>query len=152
VLARDNHQVQPDQQPSSGQKTAILDSVAWCRRCDDDAELLSEVSMLFGNTCDDAIKQIEESLDRKDQSGVVSAAHLLKGSVTNMCASQALHVSEQVELTARRSDLIGVNNLMPELKTEIQKLRQAIEDMFSASIDEADHHILARVQNQGASV
>ncbi len=120
-------QIPADQEPSAEQRTAILDSVAFCRRCDNDMELLSEISELFGNTCDDTLKQIEESLDRKDQSGVVSAAHLLKGSVTNMCARQALQVSEQVELSARRSDLDGVNNLMTTLKSEILKLRLALK-------------------------
>ena len=127
VIGKSKDQVPSDQKSSAEQRTEILDSVALRRRCNDDVELLSEISELFGTTCDDAIRVIEESIDSNDLSGVVRAAHLLKGSVTNMCARQALEVSEQFELAARRSDLDGVNNLMTELKSEIHSLRQALE-------------------------
>jgi CheY-like chemotaxis protein len=109
----------------------VLDFAAFQRLCDDDIDLVNEIAMLFSKTCEETMAVIVQGIAEKDLERVEKAAHKLKSSVGNMCASRALEAAQRVEAAARGADLEKTRDCFTELTREIRFLRQALADVKS---------------------
>ena len=68
---------------------------------DNDRDFAGELVQLFIESGDSVLRDIREALERGDMAALGRAAHSLKGSSANMCASLASEAAAQLESAAR---------------------------------------------------
>jgi CheY-like chemotaxis protein len=114
----------PEQQfRAIGQLESLLDSVMG------DRALLAEMAELW---LVDSVKQenqIRTGLDSSDAIMVQRAAHALKGSVGTFQASAAQDAANQLETSAKNSDLVGARKAFERLSTQLELVRQDLRQL-----------------------
>jgi len=94
-----------------------------------DRALLAEMAELW---LVDSVKQenqIRTGLDSSDAIMVQRAAHALKGSVGTFQASAAQDAANQLETSAKNSDLVGARKAFERLSTQLELVRQDLRQL-----------------------
>jgi signal transduction histidine kinase/CheY-like chemotaxis protein/streptogramin lyase len=107
-------------------ETAV-EPVDWERlmlTADNDRDFAGELIQLFIESGDSVLKDIRDALERGDMAALGHAAHSLKGSSANMCASPTSEAAARLESAARAGAAEGVAELEMQLRAET---RRAIE-------------------------
>ncbi|HEX3397738.1 MAG TPA: two-component regulator propeller domain-containing protein [Steroidobacteraceae bacterium] len=94
------------------------------RTAENDRAFAAELVQLFIESGDSVLKDISDALARGDMSAVGRAAHSLKGSSANMCASPTSEAAARLESAARAGATEDVAKLELQLRAET---RRAIE-------------------------
>lgn len=81
-------------------------------RLDGDRELLKEIATMFIANSDEYLARVEEAIVDCDAEGLYSAAHSLKGAVSNFGAEALVEMSIELEKIAK-------NVMDPELAQEV---------------------------------
>jgi PAS domain S-box-containing protein len=109
-----------------GQLESLLDSVMG------DRALLTEMAELWLADSAKQERQIQNGLDSGDAIMVQRAAHALKGSVGTFQASAAQDAANQLEISAKDSDLVGARKAFERLSTQIDLVRQDLRQLARA--------------------
>ena len=104
----------------------ILNLAAALERLGGDRELLEEVAQLFLETAPKALAQLREAVAKHDAPAVASAAHSLKGSVSNFEAGPSCQAALRLERMGRSGELTGVEEAFAALETEMERLQPAL--------------------------
>jgi HPt (histidine-containing phosphotransfer) domain-containing protein len=92
-----------------------------------DDSFLRELIQIYLEDSPQRIAEIEQSLAQGDAVRLTRAAHSLKGSSSNFGATQLRAVSERIERLGHSGVLNEVAAQMPELKTEFDRVKAALE-------------------------
>jgi HPt (histidine-containing phosphotransfer) domain-containing protein len=92
-----------------------------------DDSFLRELIQIYLEDSPARIAEIEQSLAQGDAIRLTRAAHSLKGSSSNFGASQLRALSERIEQIGRSGVLSDVPARLPELKTEFDRVKAALE-------------------------
>lgn len=96
-----------------------------------DRALLAELAGLFVDEGPRLLAEAEESLARGDAPALQNAAHQLKGLFAQFCAARAREAAWELELEARRADLIAARPRLEALREQLSlvlpELRQLAE-------------------------
>src|SRR5688500_9619253 len=76
-------------------------------RVDSDTEFLAEAVQMLSDDGPALVRSIRASVDAGEADRVASAAHTLKGMVSNFCAATAQASAYEVERLAKGGDLAG---------------------------------------------
>jgi signal transduction histidine kinase/ligand-binding sensor domain-containing protein/CheY-like chemotaxis protein len=104
-----------------------IEPVDWERlmlSADNDRDFAGELVQLFIESGDTVLKEISDALERGDMAALGRAAHSLKGSSANMCASSTSEAAARLESAARAGGAEDVAKLEMQLRAET---RRAIE-------------------------
>lgn len=96
-----------------------------------DAELVTELLELFGETLPDMVGNIEDKMASGDAPGVARAAHLLKGSAGNMGARTLMDAASGLEGAARASDRSTMAFWWGRLREEAKRVQAAVDVLLA---------------------
>jgi signal transduction histidine kinase/ligand-binding sensor domain-containing protein/CheY-like chemotaxis protein/HPt (histidine-containing phosphotransfer) domain-containing protein len=101
-----------------------IEPVDWARlmlTADNDRDFADELVQLFIESGDSVLKDISDALERGDLAAVGRAAHSLKGSSLNMCASPTSEAAARLESAARAGAAEDVAILELQLRAETRR-------------------------------
>ena len=97
------------------------------RRNIGERELMLELIGFFDEDSGRMMAGIQEAAAGGDAGALHRAAHGLKGMLGNYCAGRATVRARRLDELARAGDLEGARGLIPELRTEVDRLRESLE-------------------------
>jgi two-component system, sensor histidine kinase and response regulator len=101
----------------------VLDRGVAMARVGGDAELLTELAVLFLEEYPRTLGALHSAMERGDLKGVERAAHGLKGSVANFGARPAVEAALQLEQLGRDQKLSEVSQALCSLELALAALR-----------------------------
>lgn len=112
-------------------KTPALDREKLLRELAGDTDVLRRMARLFSETTPELISQIRTAITTQDAGTVVSAAHVLKGSALQFCASTSYTAARDLEETARRGDFSVATNQLEHLTACLARLEQELNQLLN---------------------
>ena len=94
---------------------------------DDDNAFLKEIIGIFLEDTPQRIAELKECLTAFDQPRFTRAAHSIKGSASNLGATQVRTVAEKLEHQSRNSGLNGLEELLSSLENVFAVARAELE-------------------------
>jgi HPt (histidine-containing phosphotransfer) domain-containing protein len=110
----------------------ILDGVAVLARVGNDRELLKELVDLFLEECPGLVDRIRAGIVQQDASKLKSAAHTLKGAVSNFSTWPAFELALRLETMGQRGDFSHALEALAALEEALASLRSALLQLVSA--------------------
>lgn len=92
---------------------------------DDDEELLGQLIEMYGEDEPRMLASVAAAVAAGDAESLYSAAHALKGAVSNFCAERAQAKAQQLERLGRERKLADAPAALTELHQELTALREA---------------------------
>jgi HPt (histidine-containing phosphotransfer) domain-containing protein len=93
-----------------------------------DAALLGEMAALFLDECPAHVSGIRQAVTGRDARALESAAHALRGSVSNFAADRTVQAALQLELMGRDGNLTEAEQALHNLEDELERLRPVLEE------------------------
>jgi two-component system, sensor histidine kinase and response regulator len=109
-----------------------FDELELLDRVDSDTEFLAEAVQMLSDDGPALVRGIRASVTAGDAAGVASAAHTLKGMVSNFCAATAQASAFEVERLAKGGDLPGAEAAVEPLDARVGELIAALKDFLAA--------------------
>ncbi|MGZ3318177.1 MAG: response regulator, partial [Isosphaeraceae bacterium] len=97
-----------------------------------DRELLLKLIGRFFDQCPKVLSEIRASVSQRDSAMLERSSHKLKGSVSNFGARNAYEAARRLEEMGRNGDLVGAEEAIVVLETEICRLQDDLAE-FSRS-------------------
>jgi PAS domain S-box-containing protein len=91
----------------------------------DDEDLLAQLIVMYSEDEPRMLTDIDTAIRSGDAEALHSAAHALKGAVSNFCASRAQAKAQQLERLGREKRLAEAPAILAELRNELAALREA---------------------------
>ena len=101
----------------------VLDRAAVLARVDGDVQLLRELVAIFESHSPKLLSSMREAIARNDSEALGQAAHKLKGSIANFCATEAYAVARRLEKMGASGDLGCAAEALRAIEEEIARLR-----------------------------
>jgi HPt (histidine-containing phosphotransfer) domain-containing protein len=117
---------------NSGSLPVIFDAVAMVRNIGGDRELMEELADLFLQRYQAMLEGIRAALADGDRQAVEQAAHLLKGTASNLCASEVVLSAGQLEALGRLGTLVEGPILYVQIEKAVLRLVQVLEERCRA--------------------
>ncbi len=111
----------------------VLDRDVALERSGGDAELLRELAELFLTEYPSQLASLSSAVERADTEEVDRAAHILKGSLANFGAAEALNTLLELEQAGRKRDLAGCEPALRELVRVLEVLHIELSDLSAAT-------------------
>jgi CheY-like chemotaxis protein len=106
---------------------AVFDRAAMLKNIGGDTGLLEELVALFIQRYETMLETIRAALAKKDQAAVEQAAHTLKGTAGNLCASEVVLYAGQLEAIGRLGSLAEGPMIYTQLEKSALRLVQILE-------------------------
>jgi two-component system sensor histidine kinase/response regulator len=111
----------------------VLDREVVLARVDGDEALLADLARLFCEDSPNMLWAIRQAVAKKDSAALERAAHSLKGSISTFAARDATEAASRLEKLASAGELAGAEDACALLVAQVERLRQALEDLGSGS-------------------
>ncbi len=108
--------------PPSG---PVFDRESVLANLGDDEDLLAQLIVMYSEDEPRMLADIDNAVRTGDAEALHSAAHALKGAVSNFCASRAQAKAQQLERLGREKHLADAPAILTELRNELGALREA---------------------------
>lgn len=118
----------PNMEAIAGAVPVIFDVAALLRNIGGDTALLEELVALFLTRYQPMLEEIRASLANRDQQAVEQAAHALKGTAGNLCASEVVLSAGQLEALGRLGSLLESPIIYAQLESAVLRLVQHLEE------------------------
>jgi len=105
----------------------IFDETAMLRNIGGDTELLEQLVEMFLQRHQTMLEAIRAALADRDQVAVEQAAHALKGTASNLCASEVVLSAGQLEAFGRLGTLVEGPVIYTQLEKAVLRLLQLLE-------------------------
>jgi CheY-like chemotaxis protein len=105
----------------------IFDTPAMLRNIGGDAALLEDLVELFLHRYHAMLEAVRAALANRDQQAVEQAAHALKGTAGNLCASEVMLYAGQLEAIGRLGTLLEGPMIYTQLEKAVLRLVQLFE-------------------------
>ncbi len=112
------------------QNTDIFDSAALLERMEGDVELSKKMAVRFIESVPELITNIEKFLSAEDTENCAMNAHTLKGAAATMGGHHAKQAALRFEMLVRAGDLQAGRELIFNVRHEVSKLIEALQDYF----------------------
>ncbi len=116
-----------------GAEPATLDMAAVLERMDGDVDLLKELAGLFLSECPQRLSDVRQAITQRDASGLMQAAHTIKGAVGNFGARDAVEAARRLEIDASESDWGQAEVDWVALKTAVSRLEPILIELSPAA-------------------
>jgi HPt (histidine-containing phosphotransfer) domain-containing protein len=104
-----------------------FDIDAALERVEGDRDLLEEIVRIFSEQCPKTMSEIDSAIRAADLPRLERAAHSLKGSASNLCATGVTQSAAELEASARSGDLSRCREQIKALESEVEKLLRELE-------------------------
>jgi two-component system sensor histidine kinase/response regulator len=92
-----------------------------------DRDLLDEIVRIFADQCPRTMYEIQNAIRAADLSILERAAHSLKGSASNLCATGVTQAAAELEESARSGDSSRSREQFEALESEVERLLRELE-------------------------
>lgn len=113
----------------------IFDAATMLRNIGGDTELLEQLVKLFLQRHQTMLEAIREALAGRDQEAVEQAAHALKGTASNLCASEVVLYAGQLEAFGRLGTLLEGPMIYTQLEKAMLRLVHSLETRKLKHVD-----------------
>jgi two-component system sensor histidine kinase/response regulator len=117
----------------------IFDETAMLRNIGGDTELLEQLVEMFFQRHQTMLEAIRAGLADRDQVAVEQAAHALKGTASNLCASEVVLSAGQLEAFGRLGTLVEGPMIYTQLEKAVLRLLQLLETRSKLRLDDRKH-------------
>lgn len=94
-----------------------------------DLDLLKEIAQLFLDDSERMLREIRLGVQARDPAALDSAAHTLKGCVSNFGAQRLYDAALALERMGRNKDLRGVDPAFAALESELHQLETELREL-----------------------
>ena len=105
---------------------AVFDANKMLANIGGDVELFDQLIRLFLDRHRTMALDIKSAIDGRDNVMLQRAAHTMKGTVANLCATEVLEVASQLEAAGRLDTLEEVPALVLQLERAVQRLVEVL--------------------------
>jgi HPt (histidine-containing phosphotransfer) domain-containing protein len=112
-----------------GKETVVWNRVAMLDRLMGDEDFAAAIVQKFLVDIPNRIQAIDRLLEAGDISGIGFQAHAIKGSSASLGGERLQMVAAELEMVAKEQDAATVPSRIEELRTEFQRLQQAMQDV-----------------------
>jgi HPt (histidine-containing phosphotransfer) domain-containing protein len=98
-----------------------------------DEELLAEIAGMFFAEAKTGVRAIRSAIDKADAKALHSAAHSLKGAVSNFAADRATAAAAALEQCGKLANLTAAEGLFVELSAAVNELVVALRSDFGST-------------------
>jgi HPt (histidine-containing phosphotransfer) domain-containing protein len=105
---------------------AVFDANKMLANIGGDVELFDQLIRLFLDRHRTMVHDIKSAIDGRDNVMLQRAAHTMKGTVANLCATEVLEVVSQLEAAGRLDTLEEVPALVLQLERAVQRLVEVL--------------------------
>lgn len=112
-------------------KQAVLDLPEALSRADGDRELFLTLVTLFLQESPKEVAAARAALGRQDRSGLVAAAHKLKGSVIEMCAPRLFESARRLEELGRQEEFVEASSVCAEVEIRLAEVHAALRNLIA---------------------
>jgi HPt (histidine-containing phosphotransfer) domain-containing protein len=95
-----------------------------------DEELLAQIAEMFFSEAEGRLREIREAISGGDAKALHSAAHSLKGAVSNFAADRATAAAAKLEQCGKVADLAEAERLFAELSAAVDEVVAALRADF----------------------
>lgn len=95
----------------------------------DDGAFLKELMGIFLADTPSRLVDLENSTAANDLSGIIRAAHSIKGAASNFGAHELCDLARRIEAAGKTNDLTAVRPLVPRLVDAFADVRQQMESI-----------------------
>jgi two-component system sensor histidine kinase/response regulator len=106
---------------------AVFDAPAMLRNIGGDTDLLEQLVVMFLQRYQAMLETIRAALASRDQKAVEQAAHALKGTASNLCASEVVSFAGQLEALGRLGTLVEGPMIYTQLEKAALRLVRILE-------------------------
>jgi len=117
----------------------IFDSAAMLRNIGGDTALLEELVELFLQRYQVMLEEIRAALADGNQQAVEQAAHMLKGTASNLCASEVVLAAGQLEALGRLGTLVEGPIIYVQIEKSVLRLVQLFEERYRKHSESQQH-------------
>ena len=117
----------------------IFDVAAMLRNIGGDTALLEELVELFLQRYQPMLENIRAALADGDRQAVEQAAHMLKGTASNLCASEVVLSAGQLEALGRLGTLVEGPIIYVQIEKSVLRLVQLLEERYRKRIGSRKH-------------
>jgi CheY-like chemotaxis protein/HPt (histidine-containing phosphotransfer) domain-containing protein len=107
--------------------TNAFDIDAALDRVEGDRDLLEEIVRIFSDQCPKTMSEIDSAIRAADLPRLERAAHSLKGSASNLCATGVTQSAAELEASGRSGDHSRCREQFKALESEVEKLLRELE-------------------------
>ena len=100
----------------------IFDHEELLARVENDRELLRDLLTIFKEEFPRQLRALREAVDAKDGDRVATAAHTLRGMLSNLAASQAAATAARLEQMGRKNETLGFQEAFGVFENDANKL------------------------------
>ena len=104
----------------------IFDKASLLDRLMGDKELANEILAGFLEDVPRKFSALKEAIEKRDASSVIREAHTLKGASADVGGKALLETTLEIEKAGEAGDLETVKACMPELETQFERLKEAM--------------------------
>jgi two-component system sensor histidine kinase/response regulator len=108
--------------------SVIFDMASMLRNIGSDTELLEELVELFLQRYQTMLEEIRAALVNGDRQAVEQAAHMLKGTASNLCASEVVLAAGQLEALGRLGKLVEGPIIYVQIEKAVLRLVRLFEE------------------------
>jgi signal transduction histidine kinase/CheY-like chemotaxis protein/HPt (histidine-containing phosphotransfer) domain-containing protein len=109
----------------------IMDKAAILARVGHDGQLLHDLVTVFLNECPRLLADVRAAVEQGDAAKLTTAAHALKGAVSNFSTWPAFEAALRLETMGRTGDLTAAPDGLEALDTALHRLRPALAQLMS---------------------
>jgi two-component system, sensor histidine kinase and response regulator len=103
-------------------------------RTQGDENLLDEICQIFLQESPKLLRKLQQAVASGDASGVMHAAHSLKGESSYLCASGTVQAARDLEEMGRKLDLSGARDRLAILEQEMEGLYRDLQDKRAVAV------------------
>ncbi|HTU93232.1 MAG TPA: response regulator [Gemmataceae bacterium] len=111
--------------------SGTFDPCPLLHRINNDGDLLRELIRMFQEDCPRQLETLRAAVESADAGAVERAAHVLKGSVSNFAAIEAVQAAEHLETLGRIGDLRGAHRAYLTLEKSLHEFRAALDEWLA---------------------
>ncbi len=100
----------------------IFDHQELLARVENDRELLRDLLTIFKEDFPRQLLTLREAVEAKDGDLVATAAHTLRGMLSNLAASQAAATAARLEQMGRKNETLGFQEAFVVFQNDVDKL------------------------------
>jgi HPt (histidine-containing phosphotransfer) domain-containing protein len=100
----------------------IFDHQELLARVENDRELLRDLLTIFKEDFPRQLLTLREAVEAKDGDLVATAAHTLRGMLSNLAASQAAATAARLEQMGRKKEILGFQEAFGVFENDVNKL------------------------------
>ena len=100
-------------------------------RLDGDIEFLAETVEILDEDGPTLLAEVRAAATAREPERIASAAHAIKGMVSNFCAEPSINAAKCVEEMGRSGNLDGVDIAVTAIEEESARLKTALNDLLT---------------------